>query len=140
MNITILEVRTPTTQAGDDGVINMEVRFSHLPDFVPFSACVDDNEAHGRELYERAMAGEFGEVVVLPPLPPYEIARRDNPGLRQRNLALACERALHWDMMGDSEKAGAWRDYYRAVYVLGMHKAWPMVSQWPSPPEGEAPL
>lgn len=140
MDITILGARNPTMQFGDDGVINMEVKFEHLADFVPFSARADDNEAHGRELYERAMAEEFGEVVALPPLTPYEIARRDNPGRRQQLLSQASDMARHWDMMGDSEQANAWRDYYRAVYALTLKKSWPMVNQWPSAPEGEVPL
>ena len=29
---------------------------------MPFTATPDDSEAHGRELFERALAGEFGEI------------------------------------------------------------------------------
>ncbi len=48
-------------------VIDCEVLFDHLlvlniRDAVPFSASPTDPEPHGREIFARAAAGEFGEV------------------------------------------------------------------------------
>lgn len=39
---------------------------------VPFTASPDDSEPHGVELYERAMAGEFGPIApyIAPPITP----------------------------------------------------------------------
>lgn len=42
-------------------VITMMVTHNTYGD-IPFSASPDDTEAHGRELFERAAAGEFGEI------------------------------------------------------------------------------
>ena len=40
---------------------------------IPFHATIDDPEPHGRELYARAMQGEFGEVAPYePPVIPLE--------------------------------------------------------------------
>lgn len=38
------------------------VKFEHLPQAVNFSASADDCEAHGREIFERAISGEFGAI------------------------------------------------------------------------------
>lgn len=137
----IITAKNVIAYIGQPDSLDMEVAFAHLPDqFVTFTARPDDSAEHGRELYERAMAGEFGDVVALPPLTPYEIARRDNPGRRQQCLSQASDMARHWDMMGDSSQANAWRDYYRTVYALALQKSWPMVNQWPSAPKSEVPL
>ena len=42
--------------------ILMDVVFDHLRDEVPFRADPNDVEEHGRELYARAAAGDFGPV------------------------------------------------------------------------------
>ena len=42
--------------------LDLVVKFDHLDFEVPFTARADDPEPHGRDLYARAMAGEFGEV------------------------------------------------------------------------------
>lgn len=44
------------------GSIAMEVKFEHMGMFIPFNACKDDSESHGRELYENALAGKYGEI------------------------------------------------------------------------------
>lgn len=51
------------------------------PEFgpIPFTASVDDVEAHGRELFGRALAGEFGAIgnyIAPPPIVPASISRR----------------------------------------------------------------
>jgi hypothetical protein len=42
--------------------IDMDVNFSHIGEFVRFTAKANDSEPHGRELHRRAMNGEFGAV------------------------------------------------------------------------------
>ena len=55
----ILSVRNP--QATKDGGVDLEIEHS-VYGWVPFHAVENDSEAHGRELYQRAMAGDFGPV------------------------------------------------------------------------------
>ena len=44
------------------GTIDMDVEFEGIPGITPFTASPNDVEAHGRELFERAAAGDFGPV------------------------------------------------------------------------------
>ena len=56
---------TPTNMRWADAEhtqILMDVVFDHLRDEVPFRADPNDVEEHGRELYARAAAGDFGPV------------------------------------------------------------------------------
>jgi len=43
--------------------IDCVVKFSHLNGLaVPFTARADDNSAHGREIFQRAVDGDFGAI------------------------------------------------------------------------------
>lgn len=60
----IEKARNPkTNEAG-----NVDLEIDH-PAFgwIPFTASPDDVEPHGRDLYARAMAGEFGPVAEYVP-------------------------------------------------------------------------
>jgi hypothetical protein len=50
--------------------IELIVKWEEFSDEMPFLACSYDVEAHGVDLYNRAKAGEFGEVAsYIPPQP-----------------------------------------------------------------------
>jgi hypothetical protein len=66
--------------------INCEVDFEHLnEEFVPFTANPDDVEQHGKEIFAKAIAGEFGAIdeYTPPPLSFFEDMVRE-----QRNFLL----------------------------------------------------
>lgn len=46
--------------------ISLTVKFLELAEELPFTASATDIEPHGRELFERASAGEFGAVTESP--------------------------------------------------------------------------
>lgn len=58
----------------DHSSIECEVNFNDITDeeWSPFGANPNDHYEHGREIFARAVAGEFGEVAeyVAPPPPP----------------------------------------------------------------------
>ena len=60
--IAVLEANSPVFATADNTAINLNVRFDHLPGFVPFTARANDVEEHGRYLFERAFAGDYGVV------------------------------------------------------------------------------
>ena len=62
--MNIIETKNPKYIAADKKIIQLEVKFEDLQDmgFLPFGATEDDVEAHGRELYRRALSGDFGEI------------------------------------------------------------------------------
>lgn len=51
-------------------MIDLTIKFEHRNEEFPFTAVMGDCEAHGRELFTRAAAGEFGEVLEYVPPPP----------------------------------------------------------------------
>jgi len=56
-----MNARNPKHTAS--GMIDMEIDHPTYG-WIPFAASSNDSEAHGRELYARAMAGEFGAIEV----------------------------------------------------------------------------
>lgn len=57
----IESVEQPRSNNGN-ATIDLLVKFSHLPEKVWFTATPYDPEDYGRELYQRALNGEFGEI------------------------------------------------------------------------------
>lgn len=56
------EVKNPTWADADKTAIVCEVTFEHIGEPVPFTANPDDSEEHGREIFARCVAGEYGSV------------------------------------------------------------------------------
>jgi hypothetical protein len=59
--MNIITAHSPTWQNPEHTAITLTVNFKDLGE-LPFSAIPDDTEAHGRDIYARAVAGEFGAV------------------------------------------------------------------------------
>ena len=59
---TLVYAKDPAWASDDGQQIYLTVRFEEINEELPFNATSYDCEAHGRDLYERAKAGEFGEV------------------------------------------------------------------------------
>ncbi|MNQ78723.1 hypothetical protein D3C85_936440 [compost metagenome] len=102
---------------------------------MPFTASKCDVEAHGRWLFALGRANELGLITEYVPPTPLEVAARDNPKARQRELAHAIAQAQHHGMMGNGQLSQRWCDYYRQVYAMAAEPDWPMVSAWPARPE-----
>jgi hypothetical protein len=66
---------------------------------VPFSASPDDSEAHGRDIFARAKAGEWGAVApyVQPPEPPVSVPQKITPLQARKAL-----RQLGWKAAVDA--------------------------------------
>lgn len=66
-------VTSPTWANAEHSLIRCDVNFDAFGgEVVPFAASPNDVEAHGREIFERCVAGEFGPIgaYVAPPPPP----------------------------------------------------------------------
>jgi len=71
MIIVIESVSNPVYCNEEGTVINCTVKFQHLPEPVEFAATSYDTEAHGVQLYNRLIAGEFGSIApYVPYVPP----------------------------------------------------------------------
>ncbi len=76
IKIEILSARDPQWASEDYSAIDCWVRTNTLIEEVPFTASKYDCEPHGRELYERCLAGELGEIAPMQPrpqLPPSQL-------------------------------------------------------------------
>lgn len=137
--IEVLSAAHPRHYAGDLDSITLDVRFAHLPDPVQFTARKDDPEAHGRELYSRAVFGEFGPIEVITQSPPSEAeqrARLDGKLKQAATTMTPLEDAEKIGIITDSEAAKllAWRRYRVALYRLPESEGWPADVEWPEPP------
>lgn len=83
-----IDVKNCRFSKPDNLFIDCVVLFEGFDNYVPFTASQNDSENHGREIFNRAMAGEFGAVAdyVQEPLPPAPIPQ--TVSMRQARLAL----------------------------------------------------
>jgi len=65
---TLKYAKNPVWGSDDGQQIQLIVRFEEIDEDLPFNATSYDCEPHGVDLYNRAKAGEFGEVA--PYVPP----------------------------------------------------------------------
>jgi hypothetical protein len=79
MNFTVTSANNPVWSNLSNSAITLNVQFQGFDYPVQFTASQSDSEQHGRELFERAAAGEFGSiaayvapVIVTPPAPTKE--------------------------------------------------------------------
>ncbi|MNJ25132.1 Caudovirales tail fiber assembly protein [compost metagenome] len=123
--------------------LDMEVAFAHLPgQFVTFTARKDDSAEHGRELYVRAMFGEFGEIRTLAQ-PEYLPSEAE----QQRKLdQLSAEASLRIAPLQDAQALGmatpaeldkleALQRYRIALMRLPQSEGWPSLVTWPEMPQ-----
>lgn len=124
--ITALRV-TSVRHTADVNALDMDVVFSHIPErAIPFTARQDDAEELGRDLFEQAMAGEFGEIAPYE-APPAHLTHR-------RTIRLLLDRAqFYMGPLQDAVDLGsatteerkqldAWKAYRVSLMRLGTSK------------------
>ena len=122
MAITYTTVSNPRWSNSAQTLIDLDVNFDHLPeDSVPFMASADDVEPHGVELYNRAIAGDFGPIAAYSP--PADLTGDDamqelrwqrNRILKESDVNVLPDK---WAAM-TSEQQTAWSNYRQALRDL----------------------
>jgi len=140
MQIEIISAKNPRHVVSDERSITLDVLFAHMPEAVQFSARKDDPEEHGRELYSRAIFGEFGDIAVITPPPPTEEEQqaRLNVALKRAAAVMApLEDADKLGIISEREKAQltAWQRYRVTLYRLPQSEGWPTDVTWPDAPQ-----
>lgn len=140
MTIEIIQARNVTADQGRDSELNMEVLFAHLPAFVPFTARRDDIEPHGRELYSRAMFGEFGPIEEIPLPLPTEVEQQDHLDAQLKQAAATMAPLEDADKLGiisepERKRLIAWQRYRVTLYRLPQSEGWPAEIAWPEVPQ-----
>jgi hypothetical protein len=65
----------------DKSIFNCTVQFSTFAYEVEFGCAVFDPTPHAQEIWQRAMAGEFGPITeFVPPPPPIEVTSTPSSG------------------------------------------------------------
>lgn len=96
-NIKYTDAKNPRWANAQNSSIDCEVKFTHLGDYVLFNANPQDSEAHGQEIYQRCVNGEFGAIdaYIEPPIPePQPKPVPDVVTMRQARLALLQQNLL----------------------------------------------
>ena len=75
--MNIIEAKNPKYVTSDKSIIQLDVLFEGFSEYLPFGATADDVEAYGRELYARAVSGEFGEIASGIPEVSFEEAKAE---------------------------------------------------------------
>ncbi|PPA29011.1 phage tail protein [Aeromonas jandaei] len=137
--IEVISAARPRHYAGELDSITLDVLFAHFSEPVQFAARRDDPEEHGRELYIRAMFGEFGDIEEIPLPPPTEAEQqaRLNTLLKQAAAAMApLEDAEKLGILSDAERAQltAWQHYRVTLYRLPQSEGWPIEVTFPDVP------
>jgi hypothetical protein len=71
---TLQYAKDPIWNNAEGTSILLTVKWEEFNEEMPFSACSFDSELHGVDLYNRAKAGEFGEVAAFVPyIPPTDL-------------------------------------------------------------------
>lgn len=140
MNVEIVSAENPRRMEWDETSITLDVLFSHEQELMPFTAKADDRERHGRELYVRALRGEYGEIAVIatPKLTDEQQRARLDNALKQAAAIMApLEDAEKLGIItqAETEQLTAWRLYRVALYRLPQSEGWPADIEWPPAPE-----
>ncbi|MDM5136530.1 tail fiber assembly protein [Aeromonas salmonicida] len=137
--IEVISAARPRHYAADPDSITLDVLFAHRPEQVQFAARKDDSEEHGRELYSRAVFGEFGDIELITPAPPTEMQQqaRLTTLLKQAATTMApLEDANTLGIISEAERAQltAWQHYRVTLYRLPQSDGWPTEVSWPEAP------
>ena len=138
--IEVLSAARPRHDGSDPDSITLDVLFAHLPEPVQFAARKDDSEEHGRELYSRAVFGEFGDIEVITPAPLTEAQQQAilADKLKQAASAMApLEDAHTLGIISEAERERLtrWQRYRVTLYRLPQSDGWPSEVSWPEAPQ-----
>lgn len=99
MDIQLISAKNPQWLNAENSAIVLECIFSHIPnEWLSFCARPDDVEPHGRDVFARAVDGEFGSIAayVAPPtsVPTVVTMRQARLALLQQNLLASVEAVI----------------------------------------------
>jgi hypothetical protein len=67
--LTIQSATNPVYSNAEGTSIDLQVKFAEFNEVLPFNATSNDTMPYGVELYNRALAGEFGAIAAYVPVP-----------------------------------------------------------------------
>lgn len=129
----LIYAKDPVWANRSQTLINLTVRFEEIDEDLPFTANPNDTEDHGRDIYARAIAGEFGEVALFEPIAP-TVEQVAQAIRKARNYKLETEvdpivtNPLRWAELSP-EQQQAYSDYRRALLDMTDDANFPWYNQ-----------
>ena len=135
------DVLSPQWANAEQTAINLVLTTEPLGD-IPFTASPDDTTSYGPEIYERVVAGEFGEIAAYEPSSDAALlpaARSQQKRLMQdAGLAVApLQDAVDLGVATDEqvEQLSAWKFYRIELSEVPQQAGWPRTIEWPIKPD-----
>ena len=153
--LTVMTARQPVWNEALHTSLNLLVTFEETAQMLgemPFTASADDCEAHGRELFARALMGEFGEIAE----PAVLVLERTALLARDQRSALATatisglqtalstlQDAIRLNLATEDEVAAlslkqaeldAWCTYRVYLSRVELQEGFPVALDWPNAP------
>lgn len=127
--------KDPKWTSLDHESIDLTVKFDSIANEIPFHAAPWDSMEHGRDIFERAKSGEFGEVVEYTPPSNEVIAEQIR---YQRNELLTeldtlVNNPLRWASYNEDYK-NALTTYRQALLDVPEQSGFPTEVVWPNKP------
>lgn len=122
--------KNPQFNSAEGNQINLIAKFSHINEEVPFLATSYDVAEHGRDIFARALAGEFGEIA---PYEPPSIEFYESEVRFKRDTLLS---ESDWTQLPDVPQSikDLWQPYRQALRDVPQQPGFPMDVVWPVPP------
>ena len=117
--------------------IELTVRFEEINEDLPFHATPYDTEEHGRDIFTRAAAGEFGVVAEWTPPTTEQLSR--NIRIQRDSLLQELDsivgNPLRWASFS-TEQQTSWANYRQALLDVPQQSGFPNTINWPTKPQG----
>lgn len=135
MKLNLKYANNPKWVNQNHTLINLTVRFEEIDEDLPFTADPNDLEEHGRDIFARAVAGEFGIVAEWTPPTTEELAaaaRKERDTLLQEVDSIVGN-PLRWASFSQAQQT-AWADYRQALLDVPQQAGFPNTINWPTKP------
>ena len=139
MNIKYNNVKNCKWADAEHTIILCDVDFDHLDEiYVPFSATANDKYEHTKEIFAKAIAGDFGVVAEYePPAPPTTEQLATNARGHRDSLLSEVDsivgNPLRWASFSQTQQT-AWADYRQALLDVPQQDGFPNTINWPTKP------
>ena len=139
--MNFLDVLNPQWANAEHTAINVTLIEAEMGE-LPFTAMLNDSTEYGPEIFERVVAGDFGEVAAYEP--PSDAALLPAARFQQKRLmqdaglAVApLQDAVDLGVATDEqvEQLSAWKFYRIELSEVPQQAGWPRTIEWPIKPD-----
>jgi hypothetical protein len=129
----LISAKNPKWIDAEHTRIDVIALFDRIPEEIPFTADPNDCEAHGRDIFAKAVAGEFGPVEEYEPPPPPTYEEQSAIVREQRDRLLT---ETDWTQAADIPQAtkDKWAPYRQALRDVPDQAGFPFDVVWPVKP------